>query len=237
MIDGFPVILTTVERAVRLVSSARLRPPVLEGLVPDEELVALSEIEGATSERLVRQRRGAAGISPMEFVFGVPGHGFINAAFAYARPRGLNRFNGPSRGAWYAAFDVETSIAEVAFHIVRELDNVGVLEAVVDYAELFASFAGEFLDLRGLPDPQPECLNPDIEVGYPHGNAVADTARTRGLYGIIYPSARKKGGTCLVALTPHAVQSVAQGRVIRLVWTGSREPEVILDPKERDGGA
>jgi hypothetical protein len=85
--------------------------------------------------------------------------------------------------------------------------------------------------LRNLPDPQPECLSPDIEIAYPPGNAVADAARTRGLNGIIYPSARRKGGTCLVALTPHAVQSVAQGRVIRLQWKGTRTPERVFDPK------
>ena len=230
MLDALPVILTTVERAVRLVSTARLRKPVLADLVGEEDLDTLAEIEGATSDRLLRQRRGGAGISPKEFVFGVPGHSFINAAFAYARPRSLNRFNGPNRGAWYAAFEVETAIAEVSFHLTRELDNIGVYETMVDYAELFASFAGEFLDLRNLPDPQPECLNPDIEIGYPHGNAVADAARTKGLNGIIYPSVRRKGGTCLVALIPHAVQSVAQGQVIRLVWKGKREPDVVRDP-------
>jgi len=230
VIEAFPVILTTVERAVRLVSTARLRPPVLADLVAADQLDVLAEIEGATSDRLLRQRRGGAGISPMEFVAGAPGHTFINAAFAYARPRGLNRFNGPSRGAWYAAFEIETAIAEVSFHLVRELDNIGVYETTVDYAELFASFAGDFLDLRNLPDPQPECLNPDIEIGYPNGNAVADAARAKGLNGIIYPSVRKQGGACLVALIPHAVQSVAQGRVIRLVWKGKREPEVVLDP-------
>jgi hypothetical protein len=230
VIEAFPVILTTVERAVRLVSTARLRPPVLEGLVAADQLEVLAEIEGATSDRLLRQHRGGAGISPMEFVAGVPGHTFINAAFAYARPRGLNRFSGPSRGAWYAAFEVETAIAEVSFHLTRELDNIGVYETTVDYAELFASFAGDFLDLRNLPDPQPGCLNPDVEIGYPHGNAVADAARTKGLNGIIYPSVRRKGGTCLVALIPHAVQSVAQGRIIRLVWKGRREPDVVLDP-------
>jgi RES domain-containing protein len=207
-----------------------LRKPVLSELVGEQDLDTLAEIEGATSDRLLRQRRGGAGISPMEFVFGVPGHSFINAAFAYARPRGLNRFNGPSRGAWYAAFEVETAVAEVSFHLTRELDNIGVYATTVDYAELFASFAGEFLELRNLPDPQPECLSPDVEIGYPHGNAVADAARTKGLNGILYPSVRRKGGTCLVALIPHAVQSVAQGRVIRLVWNGKREPEVVLNP-------
>jgi hypothetical protein len=228
VIDAFPVILTTIERAVRLVSSARLRKPVLANLVDEEDLDALAEIEGATSDRLLRQRRGGTGISPREFVFGVPGHSFINAAFAYARPRGLNRFNGPNRGAWYAGFEVETAIAEVSFHLTRELDNIGVYETTVDYAELFASFAGDFLDLRDLPDPQPLCLSPDIEIGYPQGNAVADAARAKGLNGLIYPSVRRQGGTCLVALIPHAVQSVAQGRIIRLTWSGSREPEVAV---------
>jgi RES domain-containing protein len=228
--ETFPVILTTIERAVRLVSTARLRPPVLADLVPEADLAALAEIEGATSDRLIRQQRGAPGISPMEFVFGIPGQSFINAAFAYARPRGLNRFNGPGRGAWYAAFETETSIAEVAFHMLRELDNIGVYETAVDYAELFASFAGEFFDLRKLPDPRPPCLSPDIEIGYPQGNAVAETARAQGLNGIIYPSVRRKGGTCLAALTPHAVQAVAQGRVIRLEWRGKREPQVMMNP-------
>jgi hypothetical protein len=34
-----------------------------------------------------------------EFVYGVPQAHFINAAFAYAKPKELNRFNGPGRGA------------------------------------------------------------------------------------------------------------------------------------------
>jgi hypothetical protein len=40
-------------RTVRLVTSARLRESVLRGLVGDEDLEALAEIEGATSNRLL----------------------------------------------------------------------------------------------------------------------------------------------------------------------------------------
>jgi hypothetical protein len=94
---------------------------------------------------------------------------FINAAFAYWRPRELNRFNGPGRGAWYAALAVETSIQEVAFHMNRELERINDFNAVVEYTEMFASFAGEFLDLRGVA-PSPPCLDPNIAVGYPEGN-------------------------------------------------------------------
>ena len=85
----------------------------------------------------------------------------------------------------------------------------GELKGVVDYAEMFASMAGEFVDLRDA-GPLP-CLDPDPTIGYPAGNALADSAFARGLNGIIYPSVRHAGGTCLAALRPHAVQSVAPG--------------------------
>jgi RES domain-containing protein len=221
----FPVLRLALERTVRLVATARLRDPVLLGLVKGEQLEALAEIEGATSSRLAAQDRGTDAIGPREFVAGLPHAHFINAAFSYWRPRDLNRFNGPGRGAWYAAFAVETCIEEVAFHMARELERVRHFHATVDYAEMFASFAGECVDLRGV-EPRPACLDPDPAVGYIQGNLVADTSRARGLNGIVYPSVRHVDGTCLVALWPHAVQSVAQGKVIRLRWTGTPRPQI-----------
>jgi RES domain-containing protein len=216
----YPVALLAIGRAVRLVATARLRDPVLLGLVARDLADDLAEIEGATSGRLREERLGAE-LRPG----GRPHAAFVNAAFAYFRPREANRFNGPDRGAWYAALAVETSIAEVAFHLARELGRVGVYRATVDYAEMWASFAGAYLDLRGIAPP-PACLDPDIAVGYPAGNALAAEVRAAGYNGIVYPSVRHPGGTCLVALWPHAVQSVAQGGVWRLAWTGTPAPSV-----------
>jgi RES domain-containing protein len=209
----FPVRRLAVERAVRLVATARLRDPVLLGLVDPSMLADLAEIEGATSARL---RAGP-------FLGGRPHANFVHAAFAYFRPREANRFNGPDRGAWYAAFAVQTAVAEVAFHIGRELARTGDLHATIDYAELWASFAGDYVDLRGLAAPPP-CLSPDIAIGYPAGNALAAEAVAEGLNGVVYPSVRDFGGTCLAALWPHAVQSVAQGAVLRLEWSGTPTP-------------
>jgi RES domain-containing protein len=221
----FPVARIAEPRTVRLVASARLRDPVLRKLVDDELMGDLAEIEGATSGRLTAATRGADDIDAREFVAGIPHAAFINASFAYWRPRELNRFNGPGRGAWYAALTTETALAEVTFHLIRELERVNDFNAVVDYAEMFASFAGEFIDLRGLT-PRPDCLDSDPARGYPAGNALADAARAAGHNGILYPSVRHAEGTCIVALRPHAVQSVAQGDILRLSWRGSRVPEV-----------
>jgi hypothetical protein len=220
----FPVARIAVERTVRLVGTARLRDPVLLELVSRDYLDDLAEIEGATSGRFVAQHQGIENPEAGELVGGQPHANFVNAAFSYFRPRELNRFNSPGRGAWYSALHVETCQISVGFHLVRELQRVGDFNAIVDYTEMFASFAGEFIDLRSV-SPRPECLHPDPDVGYLAGNALAHGARNGSLNGIIYPSVRHSGGTCLVALWPAAVQSVAQGRVLRAVWAGSLTPE------------
>jgi RES domain-containing protein len=224
MLDGLTISREALPRTVRLVTTARLRESVLLDLVDASELDALSEIEGATSNRRIAQARGAGEVRSLELVYGVPHAAFINASFAYAKPREPNRFNGPERGAWYAALEIETSLAEVKFHLTEALAAAGDFHATVDYAEMFASFAGEFVDLRAHPDHQ--SLHPDKAIGYPTGNALAEAARRRGLNGIIYPSVRLPGGTCVAALFPHAVQSVAQGGVYRMTWSGEPEPAI-----------
>lgn len=70
-------------RTIRLVSSARLRPPVLAPLGDDaEEMDLLAELEGATSGRLISEHHGLGTISRDELVHGVPHAKFINASFA-----------------------------------------------------------------------------------------------------------------------------------------------------------
>lgn len=221
----YPVERIAFERTVRLVTTARLRDPVLLKLVGQEHLDDLAEIEGATSGRQMAVKHGADAIRPDEFVAALPHAVFINAAFSYWRPRELNRFNGPGRGAWYAALAVETCVEEVSFHMARELERVNDFNAVVEYSEMFCSFAGEFVDLRRV-NPAPPCLNSDTAVGYPEGNRLAELVRSAGHNGIVYPSVRHTGGTCVVALWPHAVQSVAQGQILRLTWRGHRQPIV-----------
>jgi hypothetical protein len=224
-LDGVPIARDAFARTVRLVTTARLRDSVLKALVETkDELSELEEIESATSTRLVAEDRGTPGIPSEQLIHGVPHAAFINASFAYAKPRELNRFNGPDRGAWYAGLDVETCLAEVSFHMTTFLERTGDFNAVVEYVELFASLAGEYADLRHVPGHP--SLDPDPSLGYKAGNALANAAIARGINGIIYPSVRHKGGTCFAVLWPHAVQSVAQGAVLRLTWSGSPKPTV-----------
>jgi RES domain-containing protein len=225
LVDGVPVVTEAFPRTVRLVTTARLRAAVLAELVDSEdELAALAEIDSATSSRLIAQDRGVSGLASNELVYDVPHAHFINASFAYAKPQQPNRFNGTDRGAWYAALDVETCLNEVGFHLTAALADAGDFHAVVEYAEMFCSLAGDFLDLRQVPEHP--SLGADKAAAYPIGNALANGARAAGLNGIIYPSVRHKGGTCIVTLRPAAVQSVRQGAVYRMIWSGTATPRV-----------
>ncbi|MBN9023162.1 MAG: RES family NAD+ phosphorylase, partial [Rhizobiales bacterium] len=142
-IDGVPVVTEAFPKTVRLVTTARLRAAVLAPLVDDPaDLDALAEIEGATSTRLIAEERGISGLAANELVHDVPHAHFINASFAYARPRQPNRFNGTDRGAWYAALDVATCLREVGYHLTSALADAGNFNAVVEYGEMFCSLAG-----------------------------------------------------------------------------------------------
>lgn len=202
--------------------SARLRDPVMAALADDDaELAVLAEIEGATSGRLIAEDRGLGGLTAHELVHGVPHAKFINASFAYAKPREPNRFNPADRGAWYAALAVKTCIAEVGHHLTRALADAGDFNAVVEYSEMIASMSGVFVDLRDV-SAHP-CLDPNPTAGYPAGNALAAWARGEGHNGIIYPSVRHSNGICIAALWPNVVQSVVQGAMYRLTLSGTED--------------
>jgi RES domain-containing protein len=212
---------------VRLVSTGRLKEPVLRPLAADSDAFdALAGLEGVTNGRLQTEETGLPDLDPRELVFARAGYTFINAAFTHTRPGG-NRFNGEDRGAWYCAFEAETALAEVAYHLTRELEAIGRFNNTTDYAELIADFSGTFHDLRGADRASEEALDREPAIAYPAGQALARRLRgDAGSNGIVYPSARHANGTCLVAFRPDLVQNLRQGDIWRLVWQGDPTPSI-----------
>ena len=214
---------------IRLVSSGRLKEPVLRALAPTQGVLDdLAALESVTNMRLRAQHGGLSELDASELVFGRLGYSLINAAFTHPRTGG-NRFNGPERGAWYCAFEAGTAIAEVAYHLTRELAAIERFDNVTDYAELVADFIGPFHDLRGADPAQENALHQDPGIGYTAGQALArDLRKNAGSNGIVYPSPRRIGGTCLVAFHPSLVQNVRQGGIWRLEWHGTPTPSVSM---------
>jgi RES domain-containing protein len=197
---------------------------VLTRLADDKEgLNALFELEGATNDRLLGEAGLLPGITVRELVFGVSYSHVVNAAFTHASPLG-SRFNGPERGAWYAAFERETSELEVAYHKSKELKEINWQEKEnFSYVDFLADFRGAFHDIRD--DARFEvCLDAD---SYRASQRLAEELLEKGSAGVVYPSVRHKGGICLACFRPALVNNVRKGASISITFeTALAAPEI-----------
>jgi len=187
----------------------------------DEHLSAIFDLDNATNDRLTAENNLLPGIGIDELVFGVPYFRIVNAAYCHAHPLG-SRFNGPERGAWYAAFELATAQAEVAFHKTIELTEVNWLDEEVTYDDYLADFSAEFHDLR--VGRFGEVLSPD---SYVASQELAEKLLEEGALGVIYPSVRRANGTCLACFRPALVMNVRKGTTYRFVWSGKPTPKII----------
>ena len=200
---------------------------VLTGIAEDDaHLADLFQLDNATNERLRAERGLLAGIGVDELVFGVPNFRMINAAYTYAHPQG-SRFNGPDRGAWYCAFEIETALEEVVFHKTVEYQEIGRFEDSVTYELLLADFTHEFHDLRRAARFA-ACLDPDSYVVSQH---LAARLIDKGSVGVIYPSVRRARGTNLACFRPAVVGNVRRGDGYRLTWSGSARPKIKVEKR------
>jgi hypothetical protein len=200
----------------RLIPAKYGAKSVLETLpLPSDVLADLSELDAATNERKIAERGGNSAIGPGELLSGVPEAHVVNAAFCHPGLHGA-RFHGPSRGAWYAGFDIETSVAEVGFHKRRFLAE-GRIQGrhAFEYSEFLADFSGIFhtLDVEEeetclQPAPVPQCYRAPQEL--------ANKLLFEGSNGIVYPSVRRPGRTCIVCFRPALVFHPRRGQQYRI---------------------
>ena len=188
----------------------------------DAHLQAIFELDAATNDRLLTGRRLLPAIGIDELVSGVPHAAVINAAFCHPHPLG-NRFNGPHRGAWYAAFDVATSQAEVGFHKSVQLAEVGRFEDTVTCDDYLADFSANFHDLRSAGSAARVYLDPET---YVESQALAERLLDADSLGVVYPSVRHSGGTCLACFRPALVANVRRGKTYRFTWDGTPVPKI-----------
>jgi hypothetical protein len=187
----------------------------------DAHLAAIFELDSATNDRLLAERSLLPGIGPDELVFAVPLASVINAAFCHAHPLG-SRFAGPDRGAWYAGFEIETAHAEVAFHKSVELAEIGMPDESITYDDYQADFAGEFHDLREVTGFA-GCLSP---ASYVVSQSLASRLLEAGSLGVVFPSVRHPGGTCLACFRPALVGRVRRTGTWRFTWEDGQGPRI-----------
>jgi RES domain-containing protein len=201
--------------------------PILNLLAEnDDDLLSdLTELEGATNDRLLGESGRLPGISAIELVSGFRLAHIVNASFTHAHPLGA-RFNSAGRGAWYAAFEIQTGQTEVAFHRTSELKEVGWKEEEVSrYVDYLADFRHEFHDIREEPDFL-DCLDPNT---YQASQRLGRQLLTHGSAGIVYPSVRHKGGVCVVCFRPPLVLNVREGKIVTFTFVDSEVAKVVVE--------
>ena len=196
-----------------------------------DTLGSLMELDDATNDRFLGEEGLLSGIGIHELVYGVRYAHIVNAAFTHASPSG-GRFNSSTRGCWYAAVDRPTALAEVAFHRTRQLEEISwavpEISTVDDY---LADITSPLHDLRTPsrgastaaspafapflePDPVPAC--------YAAGQALAASLLRERSNGIVYPSVRRSGGTCVACFRPPLVYNVRRAARLELTVTANR---------------
>lgn len=191
----------------------------------DAHLQAVFELDGLTNDRLLAGHQLLPGIGLEELVAGVPHAAVVNASFCHAHPLGA-RFSGPDRGAWYAAFDLQTAQAEVGFHKTVQLAEIGRFRDSVTYDDYLADFSASFHDLRRARWLR-ECLDPR---SYVASQTLAEALLDAGSLGVVYPSVRHDGGTCVACFRPALVMNVRRAKTYRFTWTGAPLPRVTVVP-------
>ena len=183
-------------------------------------------LDGATNDRIQGEQQGLIGISTYELVYGIPNAHIVNAAFTHTNETG-SRFNDSTRGAWYAAEEVETSLAEVTYHKGRRLAEMIVPELpaerpdaeVSTYDDWLADFRSAFHVLKPAkkfveclqPEPVPQCYAASQQVG----RRLLDLRSN----GLVYPSVRRRGARCLACFRPALVYNPRRGKRFEIRFT------------------
>lgn len=198
-------------------------PPIglFDTVATAADLGAAMELAGWTNDRLVAER--IARLPRSEWVYGRSNSSIVMASFLHVALGGM-RFNGPDLGAWYAAADIRTAVAEVGHHLRREAASRALPRLRRVYRSYSSRLDGTFVDIRrahapagqnllldGLYDPQ------DYTHAQVFGEAVRDEAfasdeagREERPGGIVFDSVRHRGGVNAAAYRSSRVLDVVQ---------------------------
>jgi hypothetical protein len=92
-----------------------------------------------------------------------------------------------------------------------------------DYLDYLADFRAEFHDLRAT-GAYTDFLSP---TSYAASQALAAQLLERGSVGIVYPSVRRAGGTCIACFRPVLVTNVRPSSTYTFVFPDSRTPPTV----------
>jgi hypothetical protein len=187
----------------------------------DQEFNTLMQLAAVTNSRLqAQEEHHPAGLGRGDMTFGVPYSKIVNAAFAYPG-EGARFHSDQGKGAWYCARDLDTSLAEVAYHRIRHLEETGLRdEPDIPYRLFLADIHGQ--DFAHLDDDSPAthtCLDPN---SYVRSQELGRQLSATAAGGIVYPSVRWPQGECIAVLVAPLVANVRREAEYRVTIADGR---------------
>jgi hypothetical protein len=179
---------------------------------------ALIALEQLTNPR-VRDQVGEIALVPPEKRVAGAGATYVMAPFTHINPKG-SRFADGTFGAYYAASELRTAVAETVHHFEKFAGDSDDPPRSEDMRVLVGVFDAEVEDLSALDEPtRAQLLDPN---NYAASQAWARGLKDGGANGICYPSIRRKGGECVVAFWPNVPGIPVQERHLQYHWDGER---------------
>jgi hypothetical protein len=202
-------------------------PPInfFEHLVDPADMDILWEIESLTNERL-RQEAGELFLVPPEDRICGPGSTVVMAAFTHINHSHPTRFSDGSYGIYYASFAVETAIQETIFRREQFLSATNEKPCEVTMRVYEGKINKPLHDIR--PRAYQAFQHPSH---YAKAQQFGKTIRATKSWGLVYPSVRHVGGTCVAAFRPHAVSIPRVVSHLRYVWDGNNIVDVLCVKK------
>lgn len=209
----------------RLIASRFPTVGVFDGLADTEEdLRVLFELEMLANPRL-QAGVGRLARIPKGGVASGPTANQVMAAFVHCHEDG-GRFNDGRLGAWYAALDVQTGIAETVHHLTRRLSlSEGGFPQTIQMRELVATVRESCLDLCGQATAHAALYDPnDYSTAHNFAASVRWPFAEGGVAGLRYDSVRQAAGVNVCVFKPTAIAlPVAQGGHYQYAWNANGE--------------
>jgi hypothetical protein len=218
-IDLPPVKRIRWNQAWRIVPSRFPPVGVYDRIADPADIDALFAIEALTNPRL-REEADVLKLVPKGRRISGPGSTPVMAAFTHLNPEG-SRFSDGSWGVFYAAHSVATAVEETVYHRERFLAATAQPAADIQMRCYRTSVDSKLYDLRG---GWAAAQAPD---SYAASVALARELRAAGANGVVYDSARDKGGECLAAFYPDVVAPCVQAQHLVYRWDGTRIAQVL----------
>lgn len=217
--QSVPVSRVEWKGAVRIIRSAFPPIDLFEDIADPADWPLLISAEQKTNPR-VMTTIGNLDLVPAERRVGGHGASYLMAPFTHVSLDRPSRFTDGSFGVLYVGDSFETALFETIHHHARFMARTAEAPGwTSQFREIILSVDAELHDLRGLDQAPHPALDPD---NYGASQILAATLRSGGGDGLVYPSIRHPGGTCVGLFYPDGASDPVQGRHLDYHWDGNR---------------